>query len=822
MNTVENPATAATGFRRIPLVASLLMAWALLSPARSAAEPLMIDDFAYANSTRARTAWVNTEGPAVRMATSGEWGTDQVMMVMCDFATRNSRCIWDRTVAMNLASYVEFELEVFAPNPGAISSFTLYFRSGAGWYGASATLKQSGWQTLRFAAGDFIPEGAPAGWSQIDGIRLSPWKAASQDTYLALRQLLAATPAVLLIRDTQSSDAETVQQTIDHHVAWLEGYNIRCGVITRAGVEAGLLRESRIAILPYSESVSETEMTQYESYVAAGGKLMVYYLLPGRLAPLLGVRATGWTRGDFAAWTFSDPGIPALPSRVLQASWNITLAVPNGTLNSRVTAEWEDSHGQNTGKAAWLASDHGFFMSHVLLGDDADQKAYALLCLIGSMLPDAWPTASARAIDQIGRVGPYQDYGEAVTTIHHQGASTTRATLVETELAGAQTDRTRALEDQAAGRFSQTVCSSRSARAHLKQAYILSLKPVSPEFRAMWEHQATGPYPGDWAAGVAAMATNRFNAIFPNMLSAGLAHYDSAYLPHSDEFASYGDQIAACVKAAHARGLQVHVWKVNWNLLGAPQSFINDLRAAGRTQVSRTGAPIDWLCPSHPDNLALETNSMLEVVRKYDIDGIHFDYIRYPNGDYCYCTGCGTRFQNQTGRTVTNWPADVLAPGSLRDAFLDWRRAQITRLVEAVYAQTKALKPGVRVSAAVFPDPVSAYDEVGQDWRRWIANGIVDFLCPMDYTTELRSFTNLVAQQLACAGGKIPVYPGIGAYVLETDATLAQLQETRAANTRGFILFELSPGSATTLLPAIGLGATAPDPPDASPVPVEP
>ena len=310
------------------------------------------------------------------------------------------------------------------------------------------------------------------------------------------------------------------------------------------------------------------------------------------------------------------------------------------------------------------------------------------------------------------------------------------------------------------------------------------------------------------------MASNRFNAIFPNMLWGGLAHYNSAVLPHSAEFALYGDQVSACVQAAHARGLQVHVWKVNWNLLGAPQGFIDSMRAAQRTQVSRSGAAIDWLCPSHPDNFALETNSMLEVVRNYNVDGIHFDYIRYPDSDYCYCAGCASRFQSQTGRAVTNWPADVLAAGALRTAFLDWRRAQITRLVQTVHAGVKAMKPSVQVSAAVFPDAVSAFDDVGQDWRRWVTNGIVDFLCPMDYTTELHSFTNRVRQQLEYVGGRVPIYPGVGAYVLETDATLAQIQSTREAKTGGFILFELSPDSAATLLPVLGLGATAPDEPD--------
>jgi uncharacterized lipoprotein YddW (UPF0748 family) len=382
------------------------------------------------------------------------------------------------------------------------------------------------------------------------------------------------------------------------------------------------------------------------------------------------------------------------------------------------------------------------------------------------------------------------------------------------ELAAAATDRDRALAAQAAADYAQTIFAAQSSQDHLKEAYFLSLKPVTPELRAFWEHHATGPFPGNWAAGLDALVTNGFTAIFPNMLWGGLAHYDSAWLPHSAEFAAYGDQLAACVKAAHARGLQVHVWKVNWNLSGAPRSFIDDLRGANRTQVSRDGQPIDWLCPSHPDNLALETNTMLEIVRNYDIDGIHFDYIRYPNSDYCYCPGCHTRFQSQTGQTVARWPADVLVPGALRNAFLDWRRAQITRLVDAVHAGTKGLKPGVKVSAAVFPDAVSAYDEVGQDWRRWINEGIVDFLCPMDYTAELHQFTNLVAQQLTCAAGRVPIYPGIGAHVLESDGVLAQLQGTRAARTGGFIIFELGPGTVTGLFPAIRAGATAPDEPD--------
>jgi uncharacterized lipoprotein YddW (UPF0748 family) len=658
---------------------------------------------------------------------------------------------------------------------------------------------------------DFTTEGAPTGWDNINAVHLSPWKAAPQNTYLALGQLRAFSPAVALVRDTQSANPQVVRDTIDRHLAWLCGYSISCGVVTRTGVEAGLLAGSRVAILPYNETVSEAEMNKLEAFVAAGGKLIVYYLLPSRLAALLGFRVINWTRGDFAAWNFSDPKITNLPPRVLQASWNITVAQPAGTLNARVTALWEDSRGQNTGQAAWLASDHGFFCSHILLGDDAQPKAYALLALIGSLVPEVYPPAADGAIDQIGRVGPYETYDQAVTEIRSHGGMTLRSALVDGQLAQAETNRALALSARASGAYSQAILAAQTANAHLQEAYLLSLRPRWPEFRGIWEHDATGPYPGNWPRAISALATNGLTAIFPNMLWAGLAHYNSAVLPTSSQFAQYGDQIEACVDAAHKHGLQVHVWKVNWNLLTAPQSFIDEMRAAVRTQVSSTGEPLDWLCPSHPDNFALETNSMLEAVRNYDIDGIHFDYIRYPGSQSCYCSGCAERFQVQTGRTVAQWPADVLAAGSLRNAFLDWRRAQITSLVDAVYHHTKALKPKVQVSAAVFGDAVSAYDGVGQDWRRWITNGIVDFLCPMDYTASLSNFTNLVQRQLDFAAAKVPIYPGIGAFLQETDGTLAQIEATRAAGTGGFVLFELSSGSAATLLPALSKGATAPD-----------
>ena len=92
--------------------------------------------------------------------------------------------------------------------------------------------------------------------------------------------------------------------------------------------------------------------------------------------------------------------------------------------------------------------------------------------------------------------------------------------------------------------------------------------------------------------------------ILPNMLWAGQAHYPSDVLPRSATFAKYGDQIEQCVAAAKKYGLEVHVWKVNFNLAGAPREFVEKLRRQGRTQVTVDGRATGLALPVAPGESA--------------------------------------------------------------------------------------------------------------------------------------------------------------------------------------------------------------------------
>ncbi|MCH5377037.1 MAG: family 10 glycosylhydrolase, partial [Planctomycetes bacterium] len=385
------------------------------------------------------------------------------------------------------------------------------------------------------------------------------------------------------------------------------------------------------------------------------------------------------------------------------------------------------------------------------------------------------------------------------------------------EPAVASLDAGLALREQAAdcrnqGKLAEAVHLYTASRRELVQAYLLAQPSPTREGRAVWNHSGTGAWPGDWERSAQVLAENGFNMVLPNLLWAGTAHYPSDILPRSGTFDRYGDQIRQCVDAAHGHGLQVHVWKVNWNLSGAPREFIARLRQAGRTQVSARGEPLDWLCPSHPENFQLELDSLLEVARKYEVDGLHFDYIRYPGGEYCYCDGCRERFTADLGRSIEDWPGECYQ-GALRDRYRDWRCQQITRLVEAVHREAKRIRPGLKISAAVFGAYPSCRESVGQDWPEWVRAGLLDFICPMDYTESDEKFCSLVENQLRLVRGRIPIYPGIGATAsnstLTPDRVVAQIHHARRLGADGFTIFNFSQSVAETIIPAVGLGATS-------------
>ena len=329
--------------------------------------------------------------------------------------------------------------------------------------------------------------------------------------------------------------------------------------------------------------------------------------------------------------------------------------------------------------------------------------------------------------------------------------------------------------------------------------------PVGPdwEFRAFWCHNPFGLRGKSWDETIALLKRCGFNAIFVNMAWGGSAAYESDVLPRAWS-ARARDSLAECRAACLRHGVSLHVWKVCFGLdWDVPKSFIEKMRAAGRLQQTFDGREVRWLCPSRPANRLLEVEAMVELAKK-GVDGIHFDYIRFPGAESCFCANCRAEFERFVGAPVADWPKDVRGSGPLAARWAEFRRGLITGIVRETSRIVRRESPHVRISAAVFGDWESARSTVCQDWTAWVRGGYLDFVCPMDYTDSLGTFEGLVARQKrfdrACA-----VFPGIG---LTADGLPAKGRDARTAGQidvcrryrfRGFCVFGLEPSVVETL-----------------------
>ena len=336
------------------------------------------------------------------------------------------------------------------------------------------------------------------------------------------------------------------------------------------------------------------------------------------------------------------------------------------------------------------------------------------------------------------------------------------------------------------------------------------------EWRGFWCHSAFGLGGGkSWNDTVRILKENGFNAVLPNMAWAGVAFYPSQVLPVSPKVSRLGDQLAACLAACRAYGVECHVWNICWNMgHHATKAKMAEMAAAGRTQVRFDGTRRDgWLCPSHPDNLAMEILSFMELARK-GVDGIHFDYIRYPDDSFCFCPGCRTRFEARYGLSLTNWPAQVRLDPAIKAEWREFRITNITALVRGVSERVRKELPGVKISAAVFQNPETNPGAIGQDWADWCRAGYLDFVCPMDYNYDSPvAFKGVVfSQKRALAGANTAIRPGIGLSCWpdrsrDIRMAVGEILVVREAGLDGFCVFNLD-ARAEQLLPVLHSGPT--------------
>lgn len=204
------------------------------------------------------------------------------------------------------------------------------------------------------------------------------------------------------------------------------------------------------------------------------------------------------------------------------------------------------------------------------------------------------------------------------------------------------------------------------------------------------------------------------------------------------------DPLAFAIDECHRRGMELHAWIVTipvgqWNGYGC-----RTLRKKYPKMVVRIGNE-GYMNPESPLTAPYLARFCGEIARRYDIDGIHLDYIRYPE----------------------TWPAKARRDG-------DYRRDCISAIVRSIHDEVKGVKRWVKMSCSPIgkADDLSrywshgwnAYSAVCQDAQGWLRRGWMDELFPMMYFDGNQFYPFAIDWQERSAGRII--CPGLGIYFL--------------------------------------------------------
>jgi uncharacterized lipoprotein YddW (UPF0748 family) len=261
--------------------------------------------------------------------------------------------------------------------------------------------------------------------------------------------------------------------------------------------------------------------------------------------------------------------------------------------------------------------------------------------------------------------------------------------------------------------------------------------------------------------------------------SSGWLFYNSSIGPVDPRY--YWDPLKVAVEEAHRFGLELHAWFCIFHDKKLAKERL-DLAMVNCTGYVST----EWVCPSKMEVRQYLKSLIGEVASKYNVDGIHLDYIRFPNRTYCCCEDCRRKWLEE--HPEKPWPPDPADP-----TFIEFRQKLITSFIEDIRNMLKGINPKIKLSAAVLPVPKDAINNRMQNYPEWTEKGMVDFLTPMMYTNSRDDFQRWLNETLNVVRLKVPIYAGIGVYCFnatrQPELIEEQINITRTLGGEGNVFF---------------------------------
>ncbi|MFN0072333.1 MAG: family 10 glycosylhydrolase [Chloroflexota bacterium] len=337
----------------------------------------------------------------------------------------------------------------------------------------------------------------------------------------------------------------------------------------------------------------------------------------------------------------------------------------------------------------------------------------------------------------------------------------------------------------------------------------------SPEIRALWVDAFHDGFknPRQVDQLVADARKGNFNTLYVQVRRRGDAYFHNRREPRTEDadLAPGFDALQYVIEKARAEEprIEVHAWITTipiWSKKDAPPRDPDHAlnrhgpgTDGGEYWLMRRDDGETWngegydLDPGNPDAASHIVTVATALVKNYEIDGLHLDRVRYPEGNpaqrrWGYNMASVARFNDRYQRTGSPDPNDP--------QWGDWRREQMTALVRRIYVESLAINPKLKLSAAVIPwgrNPTSdadwlrtsAYSAVFQDWRAWLNEGILDVAVTMNYSREdnpsQRQWFDGWIQWAKEQPNNRHVAMGLGAYLNTPAATQDQVGRVRAA-----------------------------------------
>ncbi len=294
--------------------------------------------------------------------------------------------------------------------------------------------------------------------------------------------------------------------------------------------------------------------------------------------------------------------------------------------------------------------------------------------------------------------------------------------------------------------------------------------PVVPPPRALWVVRHDLADPRALAGAIDWAARAGFTDLLLQVRGRGDAYYRSQLAPRAEELGRGGDPVrdplAEALAAAHARGLRVHAWInvfLGWSGPERPLSpehvarrhrdwfvWIAGGRRAPRStldlarrDLDRLGLEGHFLAPGNPEVGAHLEAVVRELAGGYALDGLHLDYARLPLLVTSFDPASRVAFRTAHGgdplALLDRRARERLGEAEterLAAAWQEWNEEQVTAVVARLARAARAVRPGITVSAAVYPDPARARRERGQAGVAWLDSGLIDLAIPMCYAPD--------------------------------------------------------------------------------------